>query len=55
MELKQILKSEIDSSVNFIFEGEFPGYYEARFVSRKPQEYIIAYLSPQSGCERFGP
>jgi len=52
MKLVKTLKSEIDSSVNFIFEGNFPGYFEARFVSRRPEEYIIAYLSPQSGCEK---
>jgi len=45
------LKSKEDSSVNFIFRGDFPGYMEARYVRREP-EYFIAYLSSQTGCQQ---
>ena len=49
MKLKEVLESAEDSSVNFIFTGNFPGYFEARYVRRKP-DYFVCYLSSQSGC-----
>jgi 23S rRNA (adenine2503-C2)-methyltransferase len=45
-----ILKSEIDSSVNFI-EEQLVGFLESRYV-RKVDDYFIAYLSSQTGCNR---
>jgi adenine C2-methylase RlmN of 23S rRNA A2503 and tRNA A37 len=49
MKLK-ILNSQIDSSVNFVEEALI-GFVESRFV-RKCDDYFIAYLSSQSGCNR---
>lgn len=46
----QILNSEIDRSVNFV-EEQLVGFIESRFV-RKCDEYFIAYLSSQTGCNR---
>lgn len=46
----QILNSSIDHSVNFI-EKELIGFLESRFV-RKCDDYFIAYLSSQTGCNR---
>lgn len=46
----KILNSEIDRSVNFV-EQQLVGFLESRFV-RKCDEYFIAYLSSQSGCNR---
>ena len=46
----KILNSQIDSSVNFI-EQQLVGFLESRFV-RKCDEYFIAYLSSQTGCNR---
>ncbi len=45
----KILKSQEDDSVNFIFEGNYPGSFEARYVRRSPK-YLAIYLSSQSGC-----
>lgn len=47
----KILKSQEDASVNFIIEGDYPGYQEARYVRRKP-EYMIIYISSQTGCNQ---
>lgn len=49
MKLK-ILNSQIDPSVNFV-EEQLVGFIESRFV-RKCDEYFIAYLSSQTGCNR---
>lgn len=46
----QVLNSEIDRSVNFV-EEQLVGFIESRFV-RKCDEYFIAYLSSQTGCNR---
>jgi len=44
------LNSQIDSSVNFV-EEQLVGFLESRFV-RKTDDYFIAYLSSQTGCNR---
>jgi len=49
MKLK-VLNSEIDRSVNFV-EEQLVGFIESRFV-RKCDDYFIAYLSSQTGCNR---
>lgn len=49
MNLK-IFKSEIDSSINIV-EKQLVGFLESRFV-RKCNDYFIAYLSSQTGCNR---
>lgn len=46
----KVLNSEIDRSVNFV-EEQLVGFIESRFV-RKCDEYFIAYLSSQTGCNR---
>lgn len=46
----EILHSKIDESVNFITKAPV-GYFESRYV-RKCDDYFIAYLSSQSGCNR---
>lgn len=46
----QVLNSQIDRSVNFV-EEQLVGFLESRFV-RKCDEYFIAYLSSQTGCNR---
>lgn len=46
----QVLNSKIDASVNFV-EEQLTGFLESRFV-RKCDDYFIAYLSSQSGCNR---
>lgn len=48
--MTQILKSEIDKSVNFV-EEQLVGFLESRYV-RKVEEYFICYLSSQTGCNR---
>lgn len=47
----QVLKSQIDHSVNFI-EEQLAGFLEARYVKRPNAKYFIAYLSSQNGCNR---
>lgn len=46
----KVLNSQIDPSVNFV-EEQLVGFLESRFV-RKCDEYFIAYLSSQTGCNR---
>lgn len=46
----KILESRIDSSVNFV-EQQLTGFIESRYVRRR-DDYFIAYLSSQSGCNR---
>jgi 23S rRNA (adenine2503-C2)-methyltransferase len=46
----KVLNSQIDRSVNFV-EEQLVGFLESRFV-RKCDEYFIAYLSSQTGCNR---
>jgi len=45
-----VLNSQLDHSVNFV-EEQLTGFIESRFV-RKCDEYFIAYLSSQTGCNR---
>jgi adenine C2-methylase RlmN of 23S rRNA A2503 and tRNA A37 len=45
----RILKSEIDPSVNFVWDIAPGEALEARYVRRKP-EYLACYLSTQTGC-----
>jgi len=47
----KILKSSEDDSVNFVFNGNYPGYMEARYVRRDPK-YFACYLSSQTGCNQ---
>lgn len=49
MQLK-VFNSQIDHSVNFV-EEQLEGFIESRFV-RKCDDYFIAYLSSQTGCNR---
>ncbi len=44
-----VLQSQEDDSVNFVLSGDFPGYFEARYVRRDPRKMAV-YLSSQSGC-----
>ena len=46
----QILKDSQDPSVNFI-EQQLTGFIESRYV-RRAEDYFIAYLSSQTGCNR---
>lgn len=46
----EVLNSQQDQSVNFV-EEQLTGFLESRFV-RKCDEYFIAYLSSQTGCNR---
>jgi 23S rRNA (adenine2503-C2)-methyltransferase len=46
----KILESTIDQSVNFV-EDALIGFTESRYV-RKVDDYFIAYLSSQTGCNR---
>lgn len=44
------LTSKLDKSVNFVIPSpQDKGFFEARFVQRKP-EYYVCYLSSQTGC-----
>lgn len=47
----EILRSQEDASVNFIWKGEYPGMLEARYVRRSP-DYFVCYLSSQTGCRQ---
>jgi len=47
----KILKSTQDESVNFVTSGDYPGYFESRYV-RRSDDYFVAYLSSQSGCNQ---
>ncbi|MGE3769658.1 MAG: radical SAM enzyme, Cfr family protein [Bdellovibrionales bacterium] len=47
----QILFSEQDRSVNWISEHDTVGKVEVRYV-RRSDDYFIAYLSSQTGCNR---
>jgi adenine C2-methylase RlmN of 23S rRNA A2503 and tRNA A37 len=48
------LTSTLDQSVNFITPANGVGFFEARHVRRDPKpggdDYVICYLSSQSGC-----
>lgn len=46
----QIIKSDIDQSVNFV-EKKDVGFLESRFV-RRVDDYFITYLSSQTGCDQ---
>lgn len=48
--MSQVLKSQIDKSVNFV-EQQLVGFLESRYV-RKVEDYFICYLSSQTGCNR---
>ena len=51
MNTYKTLQSTEDDSVNFVFSGNYPGYFEARYVRRSPK-YFATYLSSQSGCNQ---
>lgn len=46
----KVLNSQLDRSVNFV-EEQLVGFLESRFV-RKCDDYFVAYLSSQTGCNR---
>lgn len=46
-----IIKSNVDQSVNFIYPSNNIGKFEARYV-RREDEYFIIYVSSQSGCDQ---
>jgi 23S rRNA (adenine2503-C2)-methyltransferase len=46
----EVLSSKLDRSVNFV-ENQLVGFIESRYV-RRHNNYFIAYLSTQSGCNR---
>lgn len=47
MQIKEILNSHEDKSVNFVFDN----WLEARFV-RRVEDYFIVYLSSHNGCNK---
>src|SRR2546430_14561524 len=51
MSFHTVLESKIDGSVNFVAEGQFPGFIEARYV-RRCKDYFIIYLSSQTACSK---
>lgn len=46
----KILTSKLDKSINFV-EQQLTGFIESRYV-RRTDDYFIAYLSSQTGCNR---
>lgn len=44
-------QSQIDQSLNIIYPASQIGQYEARFV-RREDDYFIIYVSSQSGCDQ---
>lgn len=47
----QRIDSKIDQSVNLIYPASNIGQYEARYV-RREDDYFIIYVSSQSGCDQ---
>lgn len=51
VECSRVETSEMDNSVNFIWEGDNKGFLEARYV-RRSDDHFIVYLSSQGGCAK---
>ncbi len=51
--MEEVLKSNLDSSVNFIYSDPVygPGVFESRYVKRRYDDFIC-YLSSHTGCNR---